>query len=158
MPCPGLAIGQTPGWRSLTPPLGKPRNSKSPDIPAAYHSQTASPDRVADTDTVLNDIRRRCGFVHTSLSASARLVTVGPKAAEATYLRPRGRGENREVLSSTASVNGVAGVRLNDLPNVSELSQVTSNLTEPKTLTRSIQKARSRLSYADLQLTIIMNV
>ena len=37
---------------SLRPPLGKPRTSKSPDIPAVYHSQTASPDGVADTDTI----------------------------------------------------------------------------------------------------------
>ena len=37
--------------RSLLPPLGKPRTSKSPDIPAVYHSQTASPDGGADTDT-----------------------------------------------------------------------------------------------------------
>ena len=35
--------------RSLSPPLGKPITSKSHDIPAVYHIQTASPDGVADT-------------------------------------------------------------------------------------------------------------
>ena len=36
--------------RSLPPPLAKPITSKSPDIPAIYHRQKASPDGVADTD------------------------------------------------------------------------------------------------------------
>ncbi len=36
--------------RNLPPPLGKPITSKSPDIPAVYHRQKASPDEVADTD------------------------------------------------------------------------------------------------------------
>ena len=105
---------------------------------------------------MLNDVRRTCGFVHTSLSASARLVTVGSKAAETTYLRPKGRGDGREVVSATASVNGGRRVRLNDMPNVSELSQVPSNPTEPKTLTGSSQKACSRLPHADLGHTNIM--
>ena len=99
---------------------------------------------------MLNDIRRTCGFVHTSLSASARLVTVGSKAAGTTYLRPRGRGDGREVVSATASVNGGRRVRLNDRPNVSELLQTPSNPIEPKTLTGSSQKARSRLLHEDL--------
>jgi len=99
---------------------------------------------------MLNDIRRTCGFVHTSLSASARLVTVGSKAAGTTYLRPRGRGDGREVVSATASVNGGRRVRLNDRPNVSELLQTPSNPIEPKTLTGSSQKARSRLPHEDL--------
>ena len=42
------------------------------------------------------------------------------------------------------------------MPNVSELSQVPSNPTEPKTLTGSSQKARSRLPHADLGHTNIM--
>src|ERR1039457_6269354 len=105
---------------------------------------------------MLNDVRRTCGFVHTSLSASARLVTVGSKAAETTYFRPMGRGDDREVVSATASVNGGRRVRLNDMPNVSELSQVPSNPTEPKTLTGSSQKARSRLPHADLGHTNMM--
>ena len=99
---------------------------------------------------MLNDIRRTCGFVHTSLSASARLVTVGSKAAETTYFRPRGRRDGREVVSATASVNGGRRVRLNDMPNVSELSHAPSNPGEPKTLTGSSQKARSRLPHGDL--------
>ena len=99
---------------------------------------------------MLNDIRRTCGFVHTSLSASARLVTVGSKAAGTTYLRPKGRGDDREVVSATASVNGGRRVRLNDRPNVSELLQTPSNPIEPKTLTGSSQKARSRLPHEDL--------
>ena len=99
---------------------------------------------------MLNDIRRTCGFVHTSLSASARLGTVGSKAAGTTYLRPKGRGDGREVVSATASVNGGRRVRLNDRPNVSELLQTPSNPIEPKTLTGSSQKARSRLPHEDL--------
>ena len=105
---------------------------------------------------MLNDIRRTCGFVHTSLSASARLVTVGSKAAGTTYLRPRGRGDGREVVSATASVNGGRRVRLNDRPNVSELLQTPSNPIEPKTLTGSSQKARSRLPHEDLGHTNMM--
>jgi hypothetical protein len=105
---------------------------------------------------MLDDIRRTCGFVHTSLSASARLVTVGSKAAETTYFRPWGRGDGREVVSVTASVNGGQRVRLNDMPNVSELLQTPSNLKEPKTLTGSSQKARSRLPHQDLGHANIM--
>ncbi len=105
---------------------------------------------------MLNDIRRTCGFVHTSLSASARLVTVGSKAAETTYFRPWGRGDGREVVSVTASVNGGQRVRLNDRPNASELLQTPSNLKEPKTLTGSGQKARSWLPHQDLGHANIM--
>ena len=74
---------------------------------------------------MLNDIRRTCGFVHTSLLASAWLVTVRSKAAKTKYFRPVGRGDGREVVSATASVNGGWKVRLNEMPNVSELSQST---------------------------------
>ena len=105
---------------------------------------------------MLNDIRRTCGFVHTSLSASARLVTVGSEAAETTYLRPKGRGDGREVVSATASVNGGRRVRLDDMPNVSELLQAPSNPNEPKTLTGSSQKACSRLPHSDLRHTDMM--
>lgn len=105
---------------------------------------------------MLNDIRRTCGFVHTSLSASARLVTVGLKAAETTYFRPRGRGDGREVVSATASINGGWKVRLNDMPNESEQLKAPSNLKEPKMLTGSSQKARSRLPHEDLGHTNIM--
>jgi len=105
---------------------------------------------------MLNDIRRTCGFVHTSLSASARLVTVGSKAAGTTYFRPKGRGDGREVVSATASVNGGRRVRLNDRPNVSELLQTPSNPIEPKTLTGSSQKARSRMPHRDLGHTNMM--
>ena len=97
-----------------------------------------------------NDIRRTCGFVHTSLAASARLVTVGSKAAATTYFRPVGRRDGREVVSATASVNGGREVRLNDVLNASELSQAPSNPEEPKTLTGSGQKARSRMPHRDL--------
>lgn len=90
-----------------------------------------------------NFIRRTCGFVHTSLLASARLVTVGSKAAKTTYLRPKGRGDGREVVSATASVNGGRRVRLHDKPNESELSQAPSNPIEPKTLTGSSQNRRA---------------
>jgi len=88
-----------------------------------------------------SDIERTCDSVRTSLSASARLVTVGSKAAETTYLRPMGRSRNREVAAMTASINGGQRVRLDDMPNISELSQVPSNPVEPKMLTGSGQKA-----------------
>ena len=38
-------------WRCFSPPLGKRFLPKSPDIPAVYHIQTASPTGIADTDT-----------------------------------------------------------------------------------------------------------
>jgi hypothetical protein len=88
-------------------------------------------------------ISRTCDFVHTSLPTSARLVTVGSKAVGTTYLRPRGRGDDREVVSATASVNGGWRVRLNDKSNASELSQAPSNPIEPKTLTGSSQNRRA---------------
>ena len=103
-----------------------------------------------------DDVRRTCGFVHTSPSASARLATVGSKAAETTYFRSMGRGDGREVVSATASVKGGRKVRLNDMPNVSKLLQVPSNLKEPKALTGSNQKVRSRLPHADLRHTNVM--
>ena len=103
-----------------------------------------------------NDVRRTCGFVHTSLSASARLATVASEAAETTYFRPRARGDGREVVSATASVNGGRKVRLNDVLNVSELSQAPSNPEEPKTLTGSGKKARSRMPHRDLGHTNMM--
>jgi len=93
------------------------------------------------------NISGTCGSVRSSLSASARLVTVGSKAAETTYLRPRGRGDDREEISATASVNGGRRVRLDDTPNRSELLQAPSITKEPKTLTGSCQKARSRLPH-----------
>ena len=91
-----------------------------------------------------------CGSVHTSLSAPARLETAGSEAAETTYLRPMGRGENREGLSATASVNGGRRVRLDDKPNKSKLPQAPSTSVEPKTLTGSSQKAGSRLFHLRL--------
>lgn len=103
-----------------------------------------------------NDVRRTCGFVHTSLAASARLVTVGSKAAVTTYLRPMGRGDGREVVSATASVNGGRRVRLNDKSNGSERLRTPSNPKEPKTLTGSSQKACSRLPHFDLGHANIM--
>jgi hypothetical protein len=88
-----------------------------------------------------SDIERTCDSVRTSLSASARLVTVGSKAAETTYLRPTGRSCNREVVTMTASIKGGQRVRLDDKSNTSELSKVPSNPAEPKMLTGSRQKA-----------------
>jgi hypothetical protein len=88
-------------------------------------------------------VSRTCGFVHTSLLTSARLVTVGSKAVGTTYLRPMGRGDGREVVSATASVNGGRRVRLNDKSNASELSQAPSIPREPKTLTGSSQNRRA---------------
>lgn len=103
-----------------------------------------------------NEMRRTCGFVHTSLTASARLVTVRSKAAVTTYLRSMGRGDDREVVPATASVNGGRRVRLNDKSNASELLRIPSNPEEPKTLTGSSQKACSRLPHRDLGHTNMM--
>jgi hypothetical protein len=95
-------------------------------------------------------LRRTCDSVRTSLSASARLVTVGSKAAETTYLRPCGRLDGREVVRATASVNGGRRVRLNDKSKPNELPKAPSTSVEPKTLTGSGQKASSRLLHLRL--------
>ena len=98
-----------------------------------------------------NDAERKtCGSVRTSLAASARLVTVGSKAAATTYLRPRGRGDGREVVAATASINGGRRVRLSDKSKQNELPQAPSTSVEPKMLTGSGQKARSRLLHRRL--------
>jgi hypothetical protein len=100
---------------------------------------------------VCNDAERKtCGSARTSLAASARLVTVGSKAAATTYLRPRGRRDDREVVSATASINGGRRVRLNDKSKQNELPQAPSTSVEPKMLTGSGQKARSRLLHRRL--------
>jgi hypothetical protein len=87
------------------------------------------------------NISETCGSVRRSLSAPARLVTVGSEAAETIYLRPTGRGGAREGISAAASVNGGRRVRLDDTPNGSELLQASLKFKEPKTLTGSSQKA-----------------
>jgi hypothetical protein len=97
-----------------------------------------------------NTISRTCGSVRSSLAAPAQPATVVSEAAVTTHLRPTGRGDDREEVAATASVNGGRRVRLNDRPNVSELLQTPSNPIEPKTLTGSSQKARSRLPHEDL--------
>jgi len=73
--------------------------------------------------TYYENVNGTCGSVRSSLSASARLVTVGSKAAETTYLRQAWRGNDREDISATASVNGGRRVRLDDMLNISELLQ-----------------------------------
>ena len=55
------------------------------------------------------DIRRTCGSVRSSLSAPARLVTVGSEAAETPF--PSLRGEEASVRRlETESVNSVLGI------------------------------------------------
>jgi len=93
---------------------------------------------------MLNDIRRTCGFVHTSLSASARLVTVGSKAAETTYFCLHDTERSARDFRHCQRQRG-GRVRLNDMSNTRELLQAPLNPAEPKTLTGSSQKARSRL-------------
>jgi len=104
---------------------------------------------------MLNDIRRTCGFVHTSLSASARLVTVGSKLP-GQHTSVQRDEEMAARLSPRLPASTVVGVRLNDRPNVSELLQTPSNPIEPKTLTGSSQKARSRMPHRDLGHTNMM--
>jgi hypothetical protein len=89
-------------------------------------------------------VSRTCGSVRSSLSASARLATVGSKAAETTYFclrtRKRPRGSSRHCQRQRGGK-----VRLDDMSNTSELLQASLNPVEPKALTGSGQKACSRL-------------
>ena len=89
-------------------------------------------------------VRRTCGSVRSSLSASAWLATARSKAAETTYFclttRKCPRGSFRHCQRQRGG-----RVRLNDMSNASELLQAPLNPAEPKTLTGSSQKARSRL-------------
>ena len=89
-------------------------------------------------------VRRTCGSVRSSLSASAWLATARSKAAETTYFclttRKRPRGSFRHCQRQRGG-----RVRLSDTSNTSELLQAPLNPEEPKTLTGSSQKARSRL-------------
>jgi len=55
-------------------------------------------------------MKKTCGSVHSRLSALARLATAGSEAAETMYLRPSGRGGDREEASATASVKAVGGL------------------------------------------------
>jgi hypothetical protein len=90
---------------------------------------------------------KTCGSVHTSLLASALLVTVGSKAAKTTYLYLSRYNEHREVFSAAASIYGGRRVRLDDTPKSVEPLLAPSTLKEPKMLTGSGQKARSRLPH-----------
>ena len=89
-------------------------------------------------------VRRTCGSVRSSLSASAWPATARSKAAETTYFclttRKCPRGSFRHCQRQRGG-----RVRLNDMSNASELLQAPLNPAEPKTLKGSSQKARSRL-------------
>jgi hypothetical protein len=89
-------------------------------------------------------VSRTCGSVRSSLSASPCLATGASKAAETTYFclttRTRLRGSVRHRQRQRGG-----RVRLNNRANTRELSQALLNPAEPKTLTGSSQKARSRL-------------
>ena len=53
--------------------------------------------------------KRTCASVRSSLSAQARLVTVGSEAAETMYPRPSGRGGCREEAAGAASIRRLGG-------------------------------------------------
>jgi hypothetical protein len=84
----------------------------------------------------VSNIDRTYGSVHTSLSAPARLVTVGSEAAGTTYLCSSEHGEARERFSATISVHSGRKVRLDDTSNGSELLEAPLNPEEPKNADR----------------------
>jgi hypothetical protein len=88
-----------------------------------------------------SNIKRTCGSVRTSLSALARLVTVGSEAAETTYLHSSERRDGRETFSAAASVKGGRRVRLNDKSNTCELLRASLVSKSQRTLIGSGQKA-----------------
>ncbi len=90
------------------------------------------------------NVSRTCGSDRSSLSASARLVTVGSKAAVTTYFCLHDTESSARNFRHCQRQRG-GRVRLDDMSNPRELLQAPLNPAEPKTLTGSSQKARSRL-------------
>ena len=83
-------------------------------------------------------VRRTCGSVRSSLSAPARLVTVGSEAAETTSLHRRDEERSaRRFPRLQASVRSEG--RLDAMPNISELLTGIVTSEEPKTLIGSGQ-------------------
>ena len=77
-----------------------------------------------------------------ALPAPARLATVGSEAAGTTYpLSSRGRRGPRGTLCGCQHQGG-RGVRLSDMPNVSELPQASLSLTSQKMLIRLEPKGK----------------
>jgi len=83
-------------------------------------------------------VRRTCGSVRSSLSAPARLVTVGSEAAETKSPRRPRRGNLREEASSTTSVKLVGETGWMKRPTKVNCHR-HRHLNEPKTLTGSDQ-------------------
>jgi hypothetical protein len=77
-------------------------------------------------------VSRTCGSVRSSLSAPARLVTVGSEAAETTTHPHNEAGTSARKFPATASVNAVNGARLDEMPNICELPQAPSFLTSQR--------------------------
>ena len=102
-------------------------------------------------------VSRTCGSVRSSLSASARLVTGASKAAETTYFGLRTRKIPRGSFRHCQRQCG-GRVRLNDRSNTRELLMAPLNPAEPKTLTGSSQKARSRLLPSETWSTRILRL
>jgi len=98
---------------------------------------------------------RTCGSVRSSLSAPARLVTVGSEAAETTSLHRRDEEISaRRFPRLRASVWSEG--RLDEMPNASELPTGIVNSKEPKTLRGSGQnRQRSRCSILSMEHTDI---
>jgi hypothetical protein len=89
-------------------------------------------------------IDRTCGSVRSSLTAPARLATVGSEAAATTPLGLRARRRPRGSLRDCQRQRG-RRARLDDMPNPSELLQASLKRYKPKTLRGLRQQARSRL-------------
>ncbi len=82
---------------------------------------------------------KTCGSVRSSLSAPARLVTVGSEAAETmSFTVSEGRHLRRSLLSRQHQ--GGWRARLDDTLNICELPQASSSATKPKVLTGFSQK------------------
>ena len=83
-------------------------------------------------------VSRTCGSVRSSLSAPARLVTVGSEAAETTSLRRQDEGNLREEAPTTTSVKLVGETGWMKCPTQVNCRR-HRHLQEPKTLTGSDQ-------------------
>src|SRR5271156_6471048 len=83
-------------------------------------------------------VSRTCGSVRSSLSAPARLATVGSEAAETTSLRRQDEGNLREEAPTTTSVKLVGETGWMKCPTHVNRRR-HRHFEEPKTLTGSNQ-------------------
>ena len=101
-------------------------------------------------------IRRTCGSVRSSLTAPARGATFGSEAVATTALRLRTGNHPRGGFPDCQRQRGLR-VRLDDMPNISELLQASLRPNKPKTLSGLSQKATQRVQGLDNPLVWAQN-